>query len=133
MDSQSGQPKKRILVVEDEQVLRDLYVQILSDVGYAVDQAADGEAGLNALQRGGYDLVLLDIVLPKLDGIKVLEKLRGDARPVRPNKIIIVLSNLGQEDVIASSIALGAKGYMIKSDYTPDKVVKQVQYYLDGQ
>lgn len=124
---------KRVLVVEDEQSLRDLYVQILQDAGFVVEQAADGEQALLAMQKGGYDVVLLDIVLPKMDGIQVLQKLAGDAKPQKPNRIIIVLSNLGQEDVIASSISLGAKGYMIKSDYTPDQVVKQIEYYLDGE
>lgn len=132
MDDQIGQPKKRILVVEDEKSLRDLYVQLLVGEGYDVDQANDGEEALTSMQQGGYDLVLLDIVLPKMDGVAILKKLR-EAKPTKSNRAIVVLSNLGQDDVIATSISLGARGYMIKSDYTPDQVIKQVNYYLDGQ
>lgn len=132
MDDQIGQVKKRILVVEDEKPLRDLYVQVLVDEGYDVDQAIDGEEALALLSHGGYDLVLLDIVLPKMDGVAILKKLR-ESPPTKPNRAIVVLSNLGQDDVIATSISLGVRGYMIKSDYTPDQVIKQVNYYLDGQ
>lgn len=132
MDDPVGQPKKRILVVEDEKSLRDLYVQLLVDEGYDVDEATDGEEAFTSMQQGGYDLVLLDIVLPKLDGVTILKKLR-ESKTVKSNRAIVVLSNLGQDDVIATAISLGARGYMIKSDYTPDQVIKQVNYYLDGQ
>ena len=132
MDDQIAQAKKRILVVEDEKPLRDLYVQILVNEGYDVDQAKDGEEALASLSHGGYDLVLLDIVLPKMDGVAILKQLRASP-PTVPNRAIVVLSNLGQDDVIATSISLGVRGYMIKSDYTPDQVIKQVNYYLDGQ
>lgn len=132
-DATHRSDQKRILVVEDEQVLRDLYVQILRDAGYLVEQAEDGELALAALVRGGYDAVLLDIILPKLDGLKILEKLARETPPQKPNRVVIILSNLGQEDVIAKSISLGAQGYMIKSDFTPDQVVKQIKYYLDGE
>lgn len=132
MDSQAGQAKKRILVVEDEKPLRDLYVQLLVDEGYDVDQATDGEEAIVSMQQGGYDLILLDIVLPKMDGVTILKKLR-ESGAAKSNRAIVVLSNLGQDDVIATAISLGARGYMIKSDYTPDQVIKQVNYYLDGQ
>jgi DNA-binding response OmpR family regulator len=124
--------KKRILVVEDEQYLRDLYVEILAREGYQVDQAADGEEGFNAMHKGGYDLVLLDIMLPKMDGFQILEKLQTDS-PVKPNKVIIVLTNLSKDSNIARGVALGARGYMIKADYTPDQLIKEVQNYLSAE
>lgn len=119
----------KILIVEDDPALRDLYVQILTDEGYQVESAVDGQAGYEAMNRGGYDLVLLDLVMPKLDGIMVLTKL-ADNPPANPNKMIVVLSNLGKDDVVGQAIELGAKGYMIKSDYTPDKIVEQVNRLL---
>lgn len=119
----------KILIVEDDQALRELYVQILTEEGYEVSQAADGQAGLDALSKGGYDLALLDIVMPKLDGISVLTKL-ADNPPATPNKKIVILSNLGKDDVIGQAMELGASGYMIKSDYTPDKIISQVKNFL---
>ncbi len=120
---------KKILVVEDDQSLRDLYVLILKDAGFVVDSASDGELGLAAMLKGGYDLVLLDIVLPKLDGIKILETLKSSPSDT-PNKHIVVLSNLGHDDIISNAITLGASGYLIKSDYTPDQIVDRAKEFL---
>lgn len=122
----------RILVVEDDQSLRDLYVLILKDSGFAVDEAPDGETALAAMQKGGYDLVLLDIVLPKMDGIKILEHLKNSP-PDYPNKKIVALSNLGHDEIISNAITLGASGYLIKSDYTPDQIVLRVREFLNGK
>lgn len=130
-DTAAPEPAKtRILVVEDEKYLRELYVEILQAEGYVVDSAEEGEAGYNKLVEGGYDLVLLDIILPKMDGLKILQKLKNDTPPKAANKIIIILSNLGQDTFIADGISLGARGYMIKSDYTPDQIIKEVKQYL---
>jgi DNA-binding response OmpR family regulator len=117
------------LVIEDEKYLRELYVEILADEGFSVASASDGEEGLNAINAGGYDLILLDIMLPKLDGLKILEAVQKNP-PVNMSGNIIVLSNLGQDSVVAAALALGAKGYMIKSDYTPDQVVNEVKNFL---
>ncbi|OGC92233.1 hypothetical protein A3D85_00195 [Candidatus Amesbacteria bacterium RIFCSPHIGHO2_02_FULL_47_9] len=124
--------KTKILVVEDDQALRDLYVIILQDAGFAVDQAADGEEAYELLKKGGYDLVLLDIVLPKLDGIHLLENLH-QSPPSLPNKKIVVLSNLGHDEIIGNAISLGASGYLIKSDYTPDQIVTRVREFLNDK
>lgn len=121
---------KRILVVEDDQFLRELYVDIISSAGFNVEQAADGEIGLNMMKKGGYDLVLLDIMLPKIDGISILRKLSQETPPEVPNQIVVILSNLGQESVIAEAISLGARGYMIKSDLTPEQTLNEVKRYL---
>ncbi len=131
MVNESSTPaKKRVLVVEDEKYLRELYVEILQEEGYDVHQAADGEEGYTAMQGGGYDLVLLDIMLPKMDGLKILEKLKNETPPKMPNRTIVILSNLGQDSIIAEGVALGAGGYMIKSDYTPDQILAEVKNYL---
>jgi DNA-binding response OmpR family regulator len=121
---------KKILVVEDDQFLRDLYVDILTTAGFQVEQAADGEAGYNLIKQDGFDLVLLDIMLPKLDGISILKKLKEEAPDAHPSQVVVVLSNLGQESVIAEAIDLGARGYMIKSDLTPEQALNEVQRYL---
>ncbi len=129
MDNPPTKTSKKILVIEDDFYLLDLYVDILTGEGYQVDKAADGEVGLAALQKGGFDLVLLDIMLPKIDGLAILEKLSHEP-PQNPNKAIVVLSNLGHDSAIAQAVSLGARGYMIKSEYTPDQVISKVKEYL---
>ena len=123
-------PAKKLLVVEDDQYLRELYVDILEDEGYDVDHAADGEEGYEKMHTGGYDLVLLDVMLPKMDGLKILEKLQKETPPNTPNKKVVILSNLGQETAVTNAVSLGAAGYMIKSDFTPDQVINKVKEYL---
>ncbi|MCR4263191.1 MAG: response regulator [Candidatus Roizmanbacteria bacterium] len=121
--------KSRILVVEDETFLRDLYVEILTDEGYQVDSAADGAEGLKKIQIGGYDLILLDIVLPKMDGIEILKTIKANP-PQNKNGAIVMLTNLGQEAVISEGVSLGVRGHIIKSDYTPDKLLAEVKQLL---
>ena len=120
---------KKLLVVEDEAFLRDLYIEILSDEGFEIDSAADGQEGLAKIQQGGYDLVLLDIVLPKMDGIEVLKALKKNPSE-KPNGPIVMLTNLGQEAVISEGVALGVRGHIIKSDYTPDQLIHEVKELL---
>lgn len=120
----------KILVVEDDTALRDLYVQILRDEGYQVDEAPDGEIAFVKMQKGGYDLVLLDIILPKIDGLTILERLNSAGASIEPNKNVIVISNLGQDAAISKAIGLGAKGYLIKSDYTPGEIVEHIRKVL---
>ena len=119
----------RILVVEDESSLRDLYVQILEEAGFFVDSAPDGDIAYDLIHKGGYDLVLLDLVLPKLDGITIMQRLASNP-PTVPNRHIVILSNLGKDDAIGTAMSLGASGYLIKSDYTPDQIVAQVRHFM---
>lgn len=122
--------KKRILVVEDEQFLRDLYVELLTEEGYDVESASDGEKAYKMIQDGYYDLILLDVVLPKKDGLAVLKDLKANP-PKKPSKAIIVLSNLGHEAVISEGVSLGIRGHIIKSDYTPDQLLSEVKRVID--
>jgi len=123
-------PAKKILIVEDDQYLRELYVEILEEEGFYVEHAQDGETGYQKIFHGGYDLVLLDIMLPKMDGLSILDKIKNETPPMNPNRSIIVLSNLGQETTVAKALTLGANGYMIKSDYTPAQVINKVKEAL---
>lgn len=121
---------KRILIVEDEQYIRELYVEILEDAGFYVESAADGDEGYKKIFLGGYDVVLLDLMLPKMDGLTILRKINKETPPMQPNGMIVVLSNIGQEATIAKAIDYGARGYMIKTDYTPDQVIKKIKELL---
>jgi len=122
----------RILVVEDEIVLKDLYKQILEAEKYQVDTAEDGERALAMLQEGGYDLVLLDVKIPKMDGFAVVENLKKNP-PKKPNGPIFFLTNSEDEAAIANSVSLGVQGYLTKSQFTPDTLVKEVKRILDTE
>jgi CheY-like chemotaxis protein len=122
--------KKHILVAEDEESLRNLYRDLLVGEGYDVVTAEDGQQALYQMQKGGFDLVLLDIIMPSLDGLNVLQKLQ-EQPAATPNKTVIIMSNLGQESVIAKGVSLGVQGYFIKSEYTPDQFIQVVRGYLD--
>ena len=116
---------KTILLVEDDQYLRDLYQEVLTEAGYAVDTAGDGEVGLAKLQTGSYGLVLLDMMMPKLDGIQVLTYLKDHPVPHPPERIVL-LTNMAHSPVIDQATELGAQGCIIKSDVTPDLFVQRV-------
>lgn len=120
---------KKILVVEDDQFLREFYQELLTQEGYLIDVAGDGEVALSKLQGSEYDLVLLDIMLPKKDGIQVLRELKVTP-PKTAHLAIVVLTNLGQDAVIKECFNLGAQGYLIKSALNPDQVLQEIKSYL---
>lgn len=120
---------KKILIVEDDQFLREFYQELLQAEGYSVDCAADGEIALNKLQNNGYNLVLLDIMLPKKDGVQILRDLKVQP-PKSPSASIVVLTNLGQDSIIKECFELGAEGFLIKSALNPDQVLTEIKSYL---
>lgn len=117
-----------ILLVEDEQYLRELYQEILTEQGYTVDVAIDGEEGYNKVKHGGYDLVILDIILPKMNGLEIMRKIRIE-KPLKPNKKIVFLTNLDKDEEIKEALQLG-DGYFIKSQITPGSLVNELKTYL---
>ena len=119
--------------MEDEQYLRELYVEVLEDEGFEVDQACDGREGYLAMYKGGYDLVLLDIMLPEMDGLEILEKLKARGGSKKANKKVVLLTNLSKDMALSKGKALGAVGYLIKSDLTPGEIVEKVKGYLNKQ
>ncbi len=122
---------KKILIVEDDQFLREFYQELLQSEGYVIDAAADGEIALKKIQELEFDLILLDIMLPKKDGVQILRDLK-----VTPAKSahcsIVVLTNLGQDAVIKQCFDLGATGYLIKSALSPDQVLTEIHSYLNA-
>jgi two-component system, OmpR family, alkaline phosphatase synthesis response regulator PhoP len=117
-----------VLLVEDEQYLRELYQEILAEQGYTVDTAADGEEGFNKVKHGGYDLVILDIILPKMNGLEIMRKIKSE-NPLKPNKKIVFLTNLDKDEEIKEALQLG-DGYFIKSQITPGSLVNELKAYL---
>lgn len=120
----------QILLVEDEQYLRELYEEILVEQGYKVTVASDGEDGFNKLKQGGWDLVILDIILPKMNGLEIMRKIKTDP-PLRPNKKIVFLTNLDKDEEIKEALQLG-DGYFIKSQITPGSLVDELKTYISS-
>jgi|SRR3989344_541331 len=120
---------KRILIVEDDQFLREFYQELLVAEGYNIDVAPDGEAALQKIWEQEFDLILLDIMLPKKDGIEILHEIKIKP-PKRANTTIVMLTNLGQDAVIKECFNLGAEGYLIKSALNPDQVLSEIKGYL---
>ena len=116
---------KKILIVDDDPTFIKVIHDKLSSVGYDVSSAKDGEEGLKMALEGKPDLVLLDIKMPKLDGIGFLKALK-EKKDVEPVPVLIT-SNLGTVDQISEGIALGVKGYIIKSNESLDTIVKEVE------
>lgn len=121
---------QRILVVEDDQFLRELYDELLREEGYEVDLAPDGEIGLSKIIKGGYELILLDIMLPKIDGLEILRRVKKQGSE-NPNGSTVLLTNLGQDSIIKEGFNLGASGYLIKSAMNPDQVLSEVKVFLN--
>ncbi|MDD5147216.1 MAG: response regulator [Candidatus Daviesbacteria bacterium] len=125
MDNQ----QKKILLVEDDQFLREFYQELLQAEGYFIDVAADGEVGLSKIQSNEYNLILLDIMLPKKDGVQILRDLK--LKPAKSSNLtVVILTNLGQDSVVKECFDLGAAGYLIKSALNPDQVLTEVKSYL---
>lgn len=118
----------RILVVEDDLFLRELYLDILNAEGYKTETAQDGEEALSKMKIGGYNLVLLDIIMPKMDGLEVMRQIQNTP-PQNPNKCVIFLTNLDKDEEIKTALKLG-NGYLIKSQITPGSLVEEVKMYL---
>lgn len=127
MDSNKRQ---RILVVEDDEFLRDLYHELLDSDGFVTEVAVDGLEGLEKMKAGGWDLILLDIMLPKMDGLEILKELRS-IKAARPNGPIVMLTNLGNDNTINQAFLFGAQGYLIKSALNPDQVLSEVHNFLN--
>jgi DNA-binding response OmpR family regulator len=117
---------KTILLVEDDFFICDLYKIALTNSGYTVDTAKDGEEALQKANAQTYKLILLDIMLPKITGIDVLKSIRSEPAGKSYNTFVIVTSNLGQDSVIQTAMQLGAKKYLIKAQTDINDVVNEV-------
>lgn len=117
--------KKSVLIVEDEQSLRDALVDQFERKGYKVLQAKDGQEGLRQAFKNQPSIILLDIVLPKMDGITMLEQLRQNAWGKTAK--IIILSNLSDWDNTKRAVDLNVRDYLVKSDWKIHDVIKKVK------
>ncbi|MEA1963263.1 MAG: response regulator [Patescibacteria group bacterium] len=118
----------KILLIEDDPFLLSMYSTKFEAEGFVVVSADDGEKGLEAAKKTDSDIILLDILMPKMNGFEVLEKLKADERT---RKIpIILLTNLNQKDEIEKGLILGADDYLIKAHFMPSEVVARIKKIL---
>lgn len=125
-DTPSPSGKKRILIVEDERPLAHALELKMTHEGYETKVASTGSEGLREAQGGDYDLILLDLILPEMDGFAILEALKGQAK----KPVVIVLSNLGQDEDRKKAAEFGAKDYLVKSNVPLSDIVKVVKASL---
>jgi len=122
---------KKILIVEDEEYLADMYKMKFEHEGYDVQVAVDGETGIELANSLQPDLILLDIVLPKMNGFQVMRTLREHPKTKRLK--VYFLSNLGQDEEIEQGMKEGADGFLIKTDVTPAQLVECVEKIFAGE
>lgn len=116
---------QKILIIEDDKFLRELIVRKLSSEDYEILEAVDGEEGLKKIKELKPDLILLDLILPGIDGFEVLAKMRDD--PILASIPVIILSNLGQREDVEKGLKLGAIDYLVKAHFTPNEIIEKVK------
>ena len=120
--------KKTILLVEDDAFVSDIYHTKLTEEGYEVIIAENGLEAMKKLGEIAPDLILLDIVMPYMDGLEVLNKLKADEKWKQIP--VILLTNLSQKEEVEEGLKSGANDYLIKSHFTPSEVVTKVKALL---
>lgn len=126
-----AEPKAKILIVEDDRYISKMYQLKLSLEGYAVQIADNGRTGVDKVKEFKPDIILLDILMPELDGFEVLKIVKSEDST--KNIPVLIMSNLGQEDHIQKGMELGAVGYIVKTQYTPSKVVEKIKEVLGSK
>lgn len=123
MTEKASAGKKKILIVEDEKPLAHALELKMTHEGYETTVASTGKAGLEEASTGKYDLILLDLILPEIDGFAILEALKN--KKLKP--VIVVLSNLGQDEDRKKAADFGVKNYLVKSNVPLADIVKVVK------
>lgn len=120
---------KKILLIEDDPFLVDIYTTKLKEFGFLVDSVQDGEEAMVKIKEQIPDLVLLDIVLPTINGWEILKDIKSD--PNLENVKVFILSNLGERSEIERGLKAGAAKYLVKAHFTPTEVVKEIKRALE--
>lgn len=119
---------KTVLIVEDELTMQRALKNRLEHAGYAVHTANDGVEAVAAMEKTSPDLVLLDLIMPKLDGISVLRQMK--ASPALKGIPVVILTNLSSGDKVAEAMQLGTFDFLVKANYSLDDVLKKVRERL---
>lgn len=120
--------KPKIVLIDDDQFIAEMYVLKFKESGFEIETAEDAKTGLKKIKEFAPDVVLLDIVMPTMDGLEALREIKksGDQKPK-----VILLTNLGQQEDVEKGMSLGADGYIIKADFTPSEVMEKVKSLLE--
>lgn len=122
---------KRILLIEDEDLIRDLFKRQLDLAGFTTDAYPTGADFNKAISENSYDLLLLDIMLPDTNGLELLKAAKAQEKT--KNVPVIMLTNLGQDELIKDAFKIGADSYLVKAAYTPDQIVDEVKKVLQNK
>ncbi|HEX7456367.1 MAG TPA: response regulator [Candidatus Nanoarchaeia archaeon] len=121
----------KILLIEDDVFVSDIYSRELKKSGYEAEVAANGLEGVEMAKEGKYDLILLDIMLPKKTGIDVLKEIRVPTSPAKDTPVYL-LTNLGQGSIIKQAVEIGAQGYLLKARVLPSQVLHAVNDFFEN-
>ena len=119
--------QKKILMIEDDQFIRELYERQLKLAGFEVRATASGKEGRDLLDKNAYDLLMLDLNIPDISGFQILEHLQ---KSPKPDMAIMILSNIAEDKFIKKGLEMGAQAFIVKSTYTPSRVVEEVKSLL---
>ena len=120
-----------IAIIEDDQVINQMYRMKFEAAGFEVVSASDGEAGVKVVQCANPDIILLDLQMPNMNGTEALQKIRH--QPANANTPVIILTNLGEEEAPAELRSLGIDSYIVKANLTPSQVVARVKETLNSK
>jgi DNA-binding response OmpR family regulator len=128
MNADTDTPKtgRRVLCIEDEHFISELYVRALNKKGYEVDVIADGKEALAVAEKNEYDIILLDLMVPSLSGIEILRALRDPARVPPIKAKIVITTNLEQREDVRADIEKQADAYVVKAELTPHELADLV-------
>ena len=124
-------PNTKVLIVDDDAFLLDMYSIKFKESGFLVEIAKNGEEAIAKAKSLNPDVILLDIVMPKMDGFDVLREIKKNN--IAPGAKIFILTNLGQKEDVDRGLKLGASDYIVKAHFTPSEVVAKVRNSLGQQ
>ena len=123
--------KIKILLIEDEEMLANMYEVKFKNEGFELIKALDGSTGLEMAKTVKPDFILLDVIMPKMDGFSVLRALREDAKT--KDLPVMLLTNLGQDEDVKKGKELGVVGYLVKANVTTDEIVSVLKQAVKNQ
>lgn len=121
--------KPKILLVEDDPFLSEIYLTAFIHKGFKINHAKDGKEALLMLEKENFDIILLDLLLPEVDGFEILKKIKEK----NIKTIVIVMSNLSGEEYLKKAKSLGAKGYILKTKFEPKEIVEKVEKFWESK
>lgn len=122
-------PPKKVLIIEDDTFLHELCKKKFMHAGYGVVSAFAGHDGLNKIKKEQPALILLDLLLPEMDGLDLLQQLKNN--PTTAQIPVIIMSNYSDRERVQKGIDLGAKDYIIKAHFTPEDIVKKAKSVME--